>query len=190
MLKLHLGSGRRHIPGFVHVDLGDWPHLDHRHDIRSLPMFHDESVDLIYCCHTFEYFDQEERIAALKEWRRVLSPGGLLRLAVPDFEALIAVYRETGQLERILGPLYGRIDISGPDGTKLWLFHKTTYDFNTLQRVLEQGGFTDVRRYDWRQTEHKDHDDFSQAYVPHMDKEHGRLISLNVEANKISAART
>jgi len=42
-----------------------------------------------------------------------------------------------------------------------------------------------VRRYDWRQTLHKDHDDHSQAYIPHMDKENGRLISLNVEAEKI-----
>ena len=40
-------------------------------------------------------------------------------------------------------------------------------------------------RYDWRQTLHKDHDDFSQAYVPHMDKEKGLLISLNVEADKV-----
>lgn len=45
-------------------------------------------------------------------------------------------------------------------------------------------GFKDVRRYDWRQTEHKDYDDFSQAYIPHMDKENGLLISLNIEATK------
>ena len=46
------------------------------------------------------------------------------------------------------------------------------------------GPFVNVRRYDWRQTIHKDYDDHSQAYYPHMDKENGLLMSLNVEADK------
>ncbi|MEE8516667.1 MAG: hypothetical protein V3T02_08525 [Alphaproteobacteria bacterium] len=62
--------------------------------------------------------------------------------------------------------------------------HRTVYDFANLEQVLIAAGFKDVRRYDWRQTEHKDYDDFSQAYIPHMDKENGILISLNVEATK------
>jgi hypothetical protein len=49
---------------------------------------------------------------------------------------------------------------------------------------LESAGFTDVRRYDWRETEHAHIDDYSQAYIPHMDKENGILISLNVECAK------
>ena len=53
-----------------------------------------------------------------------------------------------------------------------------------MNTSLIAAGFKDVRRYDWRQTEHKDYDDFSQAYIPHMDKENGLLISLNVEATK------
>jgi hypothetical protein len=64
------------------------------------------------------------------------------------------------------------------------IYHKAAYDFDSLKKLLEENGFTDVRRYDWRQTIHKDYDDFSQAYFPHMDKEHGLLISLNVEAVK------
>ena len=42
----------------------------------------------------------------------------------------------------------------------------------------------DVKRYDWRDTEHAEFDDHSQAYLPHMDKENGTLISLNIEAVK------
>ena len=38
--------------------------------------------------------------------------------------------------------------------------------------------------YDWRKTEHAQFDDHSQAYLPHMDKKNGELISLNVESNK------
>ncbi|HAI38830.1 MAG TPA: methyltransferase, partial [Maribacter sp.] len=40
-------------------------------------------------------------------------------------------------------------------------------------------------KYDWRQTEHAKFDDHSQAYIPHMDKENGTLISLNIEAVKL-----
>ena len=43
----------------------------------------------------------------------------------------------------------------------------------------------DPRYWDlYERTGHKDYDDYSQAYVPHMDKENGLLISLNVEATK------
>lgn len=183
MIKVHLGCGKRFIPGFVHVDLDDFPHIDHRHSITTLPMFQDNGVDVIYACHVLEYFDRSEVMDVLGEWRRVLGPGGVLRLAVPDFEALVQVYGEDGDLNRILGPLYGRFPINGPKG-ETTLYHRTVYDFADLEQVLIAAGFKDVRRYDWRQTEHKDYDDFSQAYIPHMDKENGLLISLNVEAVK------
>jgi len=58
-IELYLGSGKRKIPGFVHIDLDDHPHLDYRHDIADLPMFSDNSADLIYTSHSFEYFDRQ-----------------------------------------------------------------------------------------------------------------------------------
>ena len=64
------------------------------------------------------------------------------------------------------------------------IYHKTTYDFEGLKRLLEEIGFHNIRRYDWRKTEHSQFDDHSQAYIPHMDKEKGILISLNIEAEK------
>jgi predicted SAM-dependent methyltransferase len=184
-IQLHLGCGKRYIPGFVHVDLDDYPHIDYRHDISSLPMFADDSVDLIYCCHALEYYDRGEALGVSKEWHRVLKPGGILRLAVPDFEAIVKVYLKYQDLahQGILGPLYGRMVMKTADGEKV-IHHKTAYDFASLKTVLEAVGFKNIHRYDWRQTVHKDYDDFSQAYIPHMDKEHGILISLNVEAEK------
>ena len=50
--------------------------------------------------------------------------------------------------------------------------------------ALKQAGFINVRHYDWRNTEHAAVDDYSHAYIPHMDKEHGIQISLNVECDK------
>ena len=184
-IKVHLGCGKRYIPGFVHVDLADYPHIDYKTDISDLPMFANESVDLIYCSHALEYFDrQEAQEKVLPEWHRVLKRGGVLRVAVPDFEALVEVYHKYGDLSKLLGPLYGRMVIETGDGSKT-IYHKTVYDFRSLKDMLEAAGFTNVHRYDWRDTVHKDYDDFSQAYIPHMDKEKGLLISLNVEAEKL-----
>jgi len=64
------------------------------------------------------------------------------------------------------------------------IYHKTVYDFPDLSSTLESCGFSDVSMYDWKDTEHSQFDDHSQAYFPHMDKDNGTLISLNVEATK------
>ena len=64
------------------------------------------------------------------------------------------------------------------------LRNKTVYDYNSLSNVLLQTGYSGIERWDWRQTEHSQYDDHSQAYIPHMDKENGILISLNVEGVK------
>ena len=185
VVRLHLGCGKRELPGFVHVDLCDFSHIDHYHDVRTLPFCANSSADLIYSSHVVEYFDRDEVLLVLREWCRVLKRGGTIRLAVPDLEALIEVYQDSGDLGRLLGPLYGKMEISRQDtGRPGWIYHRTVYDFLSLKTVLESTGFVDVKRYDWRDTIHKDHDDHSQAYYPHMDKENGRLISLNVEARK------
>ena len=182
-MKLHLGCGARYIPGFIHIDLATFPHIDYRHDIRSLPMFSDNSAELIYCCHGIEYFGREEIGQVFVEWRRVLKRGGILRLAMPDFDALVNVYRKHKKLDLILGPLYGRWVIEGKD-SKI-IYHKTVYNFSSLKGILQSSGFTNIRRYDWRKTIHKDYDDYSQAYIPHRNKGSGILISLNVQARKI-----
>jgi predicted SAM-dependent methyltransferase len=182
-MKLHLGCGRRFIAGFVHIDIGDFPHLDYRAPIDSLPMIGDEQAELIYCSHAFEYFDRQHALEVLREWRRALKTGGVLRLAVPDFEALARVYQESRDLSQILGPLYGRIEVQTARGPEV-LYHRTVYDFRSLEKLCRDAGFRSVAKYDWRSTHHRDVDDFSQAYIPHMDKENGLLISLNVEAVK------
>ncbi len=177
-MKLHLGCGKRDFgPEWIHIDGADFPHIK-SHDITKLD-FEDNTVDLIYSSHTLEYFDRTEVIEVLKEWLRVLKPNGVLRLAVPDFESMVHLYIVGGELESFLGPLYGRMDMGD---TKI--YHRTCYDFKSLKTLLENNGFTDVSVYDWRGTEHSHIDDHSQAYLPHMDKEHGTLISLNVECKK------
>lgn len=177
MMKLHLGCGKRQIPGFVHIDVVDYPHVDHVSAIDNLTFLQDDSAALIYNCHVLEHFKRRDVERVLREWRRVLRPGGTLRTAVPDFAQLAEVYGRWKRLDLVMGPLFGRQDY-------LYNIHYNVFDFESLKAALVNAGFVNVRRYDWAETEHANVDDFSQAYIPHMDKKSGILISLNVECEK------
>ena len=184
-IKLHIGCGSRNFgKDWIHIDDGNYSHLDYKGDVRDLKKFVGiETVDLIYASHVIAYFDRAEIIKVLENWYSVLKPNGTLRLATPDFFMISSLYTksEYGKfpLEKFLGPLYGKWKMGEKE-----IYHKTVYDFNSLKDVLEEVGFYDVKIYNWRDTEHAQFDDHSQAYLPHMDKENGALISLNVEAIK------
>ena len=184
-MKLHLGCGKRFIPGFKHIDVVDFPHIDVVSSVDRLPMIKDNSCDLVYSSHVLEHFHKKIVVDVLKEWLRVLKPSGILRVSVPDMKSLFHIYNKTDNLPLILGPIFGK-------GDYLYNIHYTGFDFRTLKSVLELAGAKGIRRYDWRKTEHAAIDDFSKAYIPHdpeaiktgnfTDKH--ILISLNVEANK------
>jgi len=176
-MKLHLGCGKRFIPGFVHIDVIDYPHIDHVNSIDNLSFLPDNSVSLIYSCHVLEHFKRRDVPRVLEEWKRVLKPNGTLRISVPDFESLCRVYQKYQDLSLIIGALFGRQDY-------LYNIHYNVFDFVSLTSFLHGAGLTNVRRYDWRDTEHAEVDDYSQAYIPHMDKSNGILISLNAECSK------
>lgn len=189
-IKLHLGCGNKYIPGYIHIDVADYEHIDYNYSIDHLPMFEDNSVDYIYCCHALEYFDRTMGNIALKEWFRILKPDSILRIAVPDFESIIHNYLKSKNIESqgILGPLYGKIIIKketlSGDSFNKSLYHKTAYDYKSLRKILKDIGYRRIKKYDWRSTEHCFVDDFAASYIPHMNKENGLLISLNIEARK------
>ncbi len=182
-MKLHLGCGEKYLHGYLHIDLSDYPHIDYKWRVDSLPMVEDNTVELIYASHVLEYFSDVEAISVLQEWHRVLQPGGILRLAVPDFEALVTVYRTTDIIGLITGPIFGTWKVS-PEVT---VSHKCLYNKIKLANYLYAAGFRHVREWYPLQvfTDKNDNfDDFSQAYIPHMDKTNGKCISLNLEADK------
>tara|TARA_R110002012_G_scaffold273576_2_gene459484 strand:+ start:801 stop:1346 length:546 start_codon:yes stop_codon:yes gene_type:complete len=181
MIKLNIGCGWRDFGSdWIHIDGGSYDHLDYK-NITKLE-FKNDSVDLIYASHVLEYFDINEARDLLREWRRVLKPGGELRVAVPDFEAMNMLYHNGKvKLKDIIGPLYGRM----PMRDKM-IYHKTTYDYESLHLLLYELAYNNIKRYDWREYEvHRQNDDHSQSYLnPKGDKDKGVLISLNVKAKK------
>ena len=180
-MKLHIGCGEKYLPGWKHIDARKFPHVDYVTDkLDKLDMFADNSVEEIYACHVLEHFTRAETAdgGILREWHRVLKVGGILRIAVPNFEAIVEEYLSTRNLDLVMGLLYG-------GQNHKFNFHYQTYDFKRLSGLLQRAGFSKVERYDWRDfLPQGGYDDFSRAYLPHMDFEHGRLMSLNVVAVK------
>jgi len=180
-MKLHLGSGRRFLQGFTHVDLEKFPHVDYVGGIDNLSQFDDYSVDEIYCSHALEYFDRYMVGSVLKEWYRVLKKGAKLYVTVPDFDALVKVYGVTSDLQKVIGPLFGRWENSTET-----LYHRTVWNYVDLKNELESSGFSGVSKFDpvsYLAEIDPSFDDYSLAYFPHMDRS-GIQISLALVALK------
>lgn len=157
-LKLHVGCGQGHLPGWVNIDVHPAPLA--LNVLAGLP-FGDGSASHVFVSHLLEhlYFPRDVQ-PFLAELRRVLAPGGRVRIVVPDVEQCIAAYaandrtffasrRETWpwwpkdptRLEDFLA--YAG---AGPEPAYTFEAHKYGYDFETLERVLGAAGFGAVRR--------------------------------------------
>ena len=85
----------------------------------------------------FRIYWANEVVDVLKEWHRAIGFGGVIRIAVPDFEAIVQEYINNNDLSRYLGLLYG-------GQTYEYNFHYVTFDFNLLKAMLEKAGFNDL----------------------------------------------
>lgn len=176
-MKLHLGCGSKHIDGFINIDARELESVDVVDDVRVLDKFNTNSVSLIYASHILEHITRLEYTNVLSRWYELLEDGGVLRIAVPDIEKVFEHYSKYKDLRTLRGFLWGGQSYG-------FNYHYCGWDFKTLEEDLKSVGFKDIKLYDWRKTEHSHIDDFSQCYLPHMDKDNGLLMSLNIEAKK------
>ncbi len=154
-LKVHLGCGPNLKPGWVNIDLLD-PHADLALDLREPWPFPDRSVELIYSEHFFEHLDfpaQAEHV--LRESYRVLQPGGIFSVGVPDVAQHFGPYLrgDAAYFAGLWNPKY-------PDWLKIPMHlinytfhqlgeHKYAYDEDILSLALRAAGFTSIRRRDF-----------------------------------------
>jgi predicted SAM-dependent methyltransferase len=184
-MKLHLGCGKIDIQGFINIDICKNDNVHIVHDVVSLPMFADNSVDLIYASALFQYFDFQKGQQCLKEWYRVLKPNGVLRVSTVDFDKLLEVYEKCDKdIDKVIGPMYGKIHVNGDSFDEGAIYHKTVYTKDKFICFLKEAGFSKIKNYDWKDTIHSNYDDQSQSYFPHMDKKNGIHIMQNWEATK------
>jgi SAM-dependent methyltransferase len=155
-LKLHIGCGKGHLPGWINIDVHPAPLA--MNVLRGLP-FADGSADFVFVSHLLEhlYFPRDVQ-PFLAELRRVLAPGGIVRIVVPDIGKCIEAYvhndREFFASRRETWPWWPsnptRLEDflayagAGPEPAFLFESHKYGYDFETLQRVLGEAGFESV----------------------------------------------
>ena len=176
-MKYHIGCGSKRLETFTNIDCLKTDAVDIVDDISTLCSVQDKSADLIYACHCLEHFGRNETLDVLKVWGSKLKIGGILRVAVPDFDSVVKIYQKNKNLQEILGLVCG-------GQRNEYDYHKTIFNFESLSKLLNEAGFVKIKKYDWQNTEHSQTDDYSQSYIPHMQKTNGCLMSLNIEAEK------
>jgi len=143
-LRLHLGSGSNSLPGWVNVDLlSPGRPLDLYWALRRPLPFLDASVDAIFAEHLLEHLPFPAGVGLLRECRRVVRPGGIVRVGVPDLDRYIASYLGRDDIIERVRP--GRPSRALALGEPFFLYgHRCMYDFDTMQRALIDAGFTSV----------------------------------------------
>lgn len=147
-LRLHLGSGKAPLPGWVNLDLSG--PCDARCDLRFALPADDASAALVYSEHVIEHLGFDDARALFRECRRVLAADGVLRLATPDLAAVVEAYRSGRWREQdwVSWPGHEHVDTAARMlnvGLREW-GHLYLYDFDELARRLREAGFADVRR--------------------------------------------
>jgi predicted SAM-dependent methyltransferase len=190
-LRLNLGSGfrPRQAPGWINVDLSH--DADLQLDLREPLPFPDDSVAEIYTEHFVEhlnYPNQDEStswqveapgrpsevLSFLRECRRVLKPGGVFDVVVPDAECIVLEYAARREHPFPWAQWWGPKWCDTPMHVVNYVFrqgceHKYAYDEDTLRAVLRAAGFEDVRR---------------RPFNPGTDAENHQIGSLCMQARK------
>jgi SAM-dependent methyltransferase len=194
-LKLHIGCGPCHLAGWVNLDI--YPAPVATNVLWGLP-FVDGSARYVFLSHLLEHlFYPNDVQPFLEEIHRVLMPGGVLRIIVPDIEACIEAYqqrdaaffagrrRHWGGGDGAPTRLEDFLAYAGAGPDPAWLFeaHKFGYDFETLSRALQRAGFAHVRRCGFMGSAHPELQVDSNSEV--ADAHYGdRHYSLFVEATR------
>ena len=152
-LKLHMGCGDKPKEGWVNIDIS-LINCDLTIDLRKRVPFSNNSCAIVYSEHFLEHLDYPIQVKSfLKECLRILKPGGIFSVGVPDTEWPVRAYTEGDKSD------YFRLakDKWHPEWCvtrmehinhhfRLDGKHKFAYDYETLRHVLEICGFTGIKQ--------------------------------------------
>jgi len=176
-ILLHIGCGDINARGFINVDARSKPHIHIvTRNLFSLDMIPSESANLVYMSHVLEHVGHREVVKTLKEMRRVLRPGGVLRVSVPDFDYIVDIYNATSRnIAAIEQPLMGGQDYP-------FNFHYCVFNSRHLQDLMLKSGFQSTRSWNPATCEHHDFQDWASMNIEWQGRQFP--ISLNIEAVK------
>jgi ubiquinone/menaquinone biosynthesis C-methylase UbiE len=167
VLRLNLGCGNKLYPnenGWVNVDIVS-PETPVENfllaDLKDLWGVQDDSVDEIHAFHIIEHFFRDEIQPLLKEWLRVLKPGGVIALEQPDVIKCAANFLEgLASSNPTLGHNLGILGFYGDGSTKApYMGHKWGWYPQSLANELHKAGFVQITQAP-AQTHAKDQRDF------------------------------
>jgi glycosyltransferase involved in cell wall biosynthesis len=166
-IKLNLGCGADLREGYINSDLYN-EHANVKFDSLCLPYAND-SADEIMAYHIIEHFSYGNIQKALREWCRVLKPGGRLHLETPDFLASCKEFISRDEAGRRL--MHGHFfSEAGDTPGQLHYFLFTEFH---LGWMLERMGFRNMKRLEP-----------DSSYVTRKQDPVDKKIMLNVEAFK------
>ncbi|AUN95712.1 class I SAM-dependent methyltransferase [Pseudazoarcus pumilus] len=168
-IKLNLGSGKtKGRQGWTTVDLHG---ADIVHDLRWGIPLPNNSVDFIYSSHTLEHIPYPHQNPFLVECVRVLKPGGIISLAVPNASLYVDAYvsrrpfRDPSSLYKPAavntGSHLDQLNYIAYMGGE----HHYLFDEQNLQNTLKLAGFYDVRLRPFDSAIDHAERDFESIYV-------------------------
>lgn len=156
-LPLNLGAGYRPLVGYLNLDrlyaaeeFQAWRQTEAAElvagdciglDVYPLTGIPDNSHPAVRSSHCLEHFSHLETEGVLREWVRVLQPGGQLWLAVPDIDAIITQYTNGTPDAPIEWWLMG----GHTDGND---FHKAIFNEQKLRGLMAQVGLVGIQRWE------------------------------------------
>jgi predicted SAM-dependent methyltransferase len=134
LVRLDIGSGQSHgNDGWIGIDPFS-PNADLRCFMWDLP-HDDNTVDEIYSSHALEHVEKKLVLPTLKEWYRVIKPGGKVTLRVPDLEWCCNWFLAHQTTGWDMDVIFGNQAHKGE-------FHKTGFTKDILKYYVIQAGFT------------------------------------------------
>lgn len=161
---LNIGCGRNIHPGFINVDHEWHPEIHLCWDIRRRLPLPDASAEGIFTEHCLEHVTYDECLEVLRDLRRILKPGGLLRVIVPDAGLYLDLYHRSRRGEPVQFPYVERSGIADLERDSRYGFtpmmavnrifrgydHLFAYDYDTMRNLLVTAGLRDVERCSFR----------------------------------------
>jgi cephalosporin hydroxylase/predicted SAM-dependent methyltransferase len=94
LYKLNVGCGKRFHPEWLNLDIVPADARVIAHDLLEPLPLDDATCSVVYHSHVLEHMPKDKAASLIAECFRVLAPGGLLRIAVPDLETIARLYLE------------------------------------------------------------------------------------------------
>ena len=188
---INLGSGPFVVEGLTNIDFFDTEGIDYGADLRYPLKIQDQAVDGVFTEHAIEHLSYEEAGRLLADCHRILKPGGVVRIVVPDVSLFIRSYADDDKYwfatweqlmfigstdaerakRRLTAPIEAISFVTQEYG------HRSSWDFAMLKGVLERIGFRNVKQTEFRRGQ-------CDKLLVDLDEADRRFVSLYVEAVK------